>query len=110
VAIQGARYIGVPINVDGQQFQGCEFTQCSIIFSGIAPVGFIGCTFTGCSFNFSGPAQLMLDYLASIYGFAMPDGRSIVETMFDSVRSNAQEMAAAAASFVAGRSHPIDES
>lgn len=74
------------IAIDGNQYIGCTFIRCRIVFTGFEEGVFDRCTFTSCDWGFSGPAVNTLNYLAAIYRGLGENGQEMVEGVFESIR------------------------
>jgi hypothetical protein len=57
---------GQTIRVDGQQFEGCTFTGCKILYGG-GYVRLINNNFTDCEWEFDGSASRTLEFLMGVY-------------------------------------------
>jgi|SRR5215204_4790012 len=84
--VTGQVFTNQSIPVDGYTFTECRFEGCQIVFAASAPVNFDKCIFQQCDWSFIGAADLMLRYLAALYGGLGPPGQEIVEMVFESVR------------------------
>jgi uncharacterized protein YjbI with pentapeptide repeats len=60
------------VNVDGKRFEGCTFSNSSLIYSGGQLPSFANCEFSNVSLQFSGAASNTLRYLNGLHqgGFA----------------------------------------
>lgn len=83
---ESKKYVGVPLKIDGNEFNNCTFTGCTLDFSGTAPVSFVGCTFHEVNWVFSGPAQNTLAFLQGLYHGMGEGGKALVEATFDNIR------------------------
>ena len=54
--------------LDGEAFEGCEFRQCRLVYSGGQAPSFIECRFEGCEWKFEGPAARTLEHLKVLWG------------------------------------------
>ena len=75
------------IALDGRHFVRCRFTRCQLSYQGLSPVTFDSCTFTECRWSFEGPAGNALAFLGDIYNGLDIEGRQLVESVFESIRS-----------------------
>jgi hypothetical protein len=73
------------IELDGNEFDGCEFTRCHFIYRGGQPPTLVNCSFHGLDLQFEGSAQNTLVFLAALYhgGF-----RTVVDQTFNNIRRN----------------------
>lgn len=74
------------VELDGNQFEGCTFTECKLRFSAFDRVYFTGCVFTQCDWAFDGPAENMLFFLSDLYHGLGPRGHTIVDLIFRGIQ------------------------
>ena len=55
------------IVIDGNEYVGCKFENCTIVYCGAAPVTLDGCGFDACQWAFDGPAARTAQFMASLY-------------------------------------------
>lgn len=75
------------IEVDGQVFERCTFNRCRIVYSAVDGVTFKECRFYTCDWVFNDGADLTLRYLSALYRGIGAEGRELVESIFNRVRS-----------------------
>jgi len=75
------------INVEGIHFLRCKFIECQIIYSARDDVAFEDCSFIECSWTFDGPAEETLVFLSELYNGLGQQGRELVESVFQSIRT-----------------------
>jgi hypothetical protein len=69
--------------VDANDYTGCHFKGCQLIFAGASLPNLVGNRFDDCMYSFDGPAARTLQFLAALYA---GDWQSLVEATFDNVR------------------------
>jgi hypothetical protein len=77
---------GQTVDLDGNTYVECVFTNCVIRFSGGGPVSLVGCTFSECKFALDGAAAHTLRYLRAIYHGLGEWGKESVEKLFEEIR------------------------
>lgn len=65
---QGENRTGDVIELDGHWFDGCTFTDCTLVFRGIKPFGYVKTEFPGCALQFEDHALLTLDRIITVLG------------------------------------------
>jgi len=83
--IAGATFEDSMVVLDGNEYKGCDFRRCKIVFTGKAPVQLIQCNFSHCVWQLGGGAFQTLAFFETMYG--QPGFRSIVESFFAMVRT-----------------------
>ncbi len=58
---------GKALVIDGNEYLGCKFENCTIVFCGAAPVVLDACTFEACQWSFDGPAARTAQFMAALY-------------------------------------------
>src|SRR5687767_3597643 len=77
------------VRLDGEEFRTCSFHTCTLEIGGQAEVTLDTCTFTNCQWVFTEAAATTLAILARLYGGLIPDGDTLVEHVFASIRQGA---------------------
>lgn len=81
--VEGQRFHGTQIIVDGKHFEDCEFDTCTFVYrGGIAP-NFVRCEFASPHFVFEEAAQRTMQFMSAIYNGIDP---RIIEMTFDEIR------------------------
>ena len=80
-------YRDATIRLDGNNFEGCTFDRCHLVFSGTGEIGISGCKFNACKWTFEGAAATTLKFLSSLYTGFGPDGEKLVEDTFNNIRA-----------------------
>jgi transcriptional regulator of NAD metabolism len=75
------------IIVEDIHFLRCKFIECQIIYTAKDDVAFEDCNFVECSWTFDGPAEETLIFLSELYNGLGQQGRELVESVFESIRS-----------------------
>ena len=86
IVVVGKTFEESLIELDGISFEQCRFVRCKLVYGGGVSVDFQDCSFEQCHWIFEGPADRTLVFLSSLYQGFGPEGRAIVEDIFESVR------------------------
>lgn len=62
-----ARYTQETVLLDGEAFDGCEFTDCRLVYAGGDAPSFTDCRFNDCEWKFEDAAARTLGYLKLIW-------------------------------------------
>jgi len=73
------------IVIDGNEYVGCRFSQCEIIFAGGSLPNLTNNSFTDCRWTFDGPAGRTVQFMKALYEGG---GKGLVEATFDNIRGN----------------------
>jgi hypothetical protein len=77
-------FVGANVQADGGvAYTRCKFVNCTLIFTGVAPIQFDTCTLENCRWAFAGPAANTINFLKQSY--ASPN-RGMVETIIREIR------------------------
>jgi len=98
---EGSKFLGGEQFLDGNEYQGCTFIQCHLIFGATGSVGLHSCTFVECSWSFDGPALGTILFLQAIYQGLGEQGMELVDSIFSSIRHGSVQQPLPA---------PVDES
>jgi uncharacterized protein YjbI with pentapeptide repeats len=81
--VRGVTFRNEDVTVDGKRFEGCTFSNSSLIYSGGTLPSFSNCAFNNVTLQFSGAASNTLRYLNGLHqgGFARAVAR-----IFDGIR------------------------
>ena len=71
--------------LDFHDFDGCTFTNCTLVFHGYGPVGLDSCTFKDCSWKFDGPAAATVSFMTAIHKQG-GGGRELIEATIKTIR------------------------
>lgn len=74
------------VELDDNEFVGCHFQDCELVYSGFRPPLLYGCSFVRVSITFAGAAENTLRFMADLFGSAGAEGREIVEDTFETIR------------------------
>lgn len=77
------------VRLDGDEFRNCSFQTCTLEIGGASDIVIDGCTFTDCQWVFTEAAATTLAIMARLYAGAVPDGNTLVEQVFASIRQGA---------------------
>ncbi len=66
------------IDLDGSEFDSCEFRTCILRYAGNAPYKMVHCSFYHCEFHLIGPASNTISHLAAMYRGAGDGGKALV--------------------------------
>lgn len=86
--------------IDGNEYLGCKFENCTIVFCGAAPVVLDACTFEGCQWTFDGPAARTAQFMAALYQMGGSAQALIQRTLQMPASAQAPEPAADIATLV----------
>ena len=75
------------IRLDFNEFAGCQFASCSVVFGGFGPTSVHDCQFDdACRFELDGAAQLTVQYLDAMHSSDIGPGRRFVERLLEAIR------------------------
>jgi hypothetical protein len=77
------------VRLDGEEFRNCSFQTCTLEVGGRAELVLDACTFKDCQWVFTEAAATTLAILARLHGGLIPDGDTLVEQVFASIRQGA---------------------
>ncbi|QLG10984.1 hypothetical protein HLB42_09525 [Deinococcus sp. D7000] len=80
---QGRNFQDVEVELDGNKFEDCTFTQCRLIYRGGTPPNLVGCSFDKPMMIFDGPASATLAFLTAMYQGGLS---ALVEPTLDNIR------------------------
>ena len=75
------------VALDGEQFSGCEFRDCRLVFRGGEPPRFEDCTFEGCDWRFEDAAA---NTLAHLKGVGAAGGKAPVQALIKTITGAAR--------------------
>ena len=84
--IENRNYSQEVVNLDDNEFVGCTFQGCTLIYRGGTLPKFTNNSMDQCTWNFSGAAEATLRFISGLYQ-AGEGGRDVVERMFEQIRS-----------------------
>ncbi len=84
-------YSNVIVELDDNEYVGCHFEDCELVYTGLTPPVLYGCSFIRVAWTFAGAAENTLRFMAELYANSGPEGRQLIEETFDSVRSGWHE-------------------
>ncbi len=79
-------YSNVIVELDDNEFVGCHFEDCELVFTGAQPPVFFGCSFIRTSWIFAGAAENTVRFMSVLYKMAGEEGRQLIEDTFDTIR------------------------
>lgn len=71
------------IVLDGNEYIGCRFERCEIIFTGGSLPKLIGNHFDDCRYTFDGPAARTVQLMAALYSGG---AQQLIEATFETIR------------------------
>jgi hypothetical protein len=74
------------VELDGDEFRGCQFFNCRLIYRGGSPPKMAHCKFSQSKFEFLDAARHTLDFIRAIYHGMGPGGQEIIELLFWEIR------------------------
>lgn len=75
------------LEVSGNRYDGCTFTNCEIVFTCREPHHAHHCTFIDCRFTFEGPADDTIAILQNLYSVG-GEARATVERIIASINKD----------------------
>jgi hypothetical protein len=72
--------------VDGNQYSGCSFDGCKIIYRGGGVPSLANCHFNNCTWHFEDAAQRTLFFLRLIYNGMGEGGQNLVDSAVAQIR------------------------
>ncbi len=73
------------INLDFNEFVGCRFEQCAMVFRGLGVVQMDECEFVDCQWTLVDAAAKTVNLLTTLYG-AGEWGKRLTERTFENIR------------------------
>jgi hypothetical protein len=64
---QGKTFCNETIELDGNEYDGCRFENCQLIYRASAPMILTNCSFLGFTITLEGAAANTLDFLTALY-------------------------------------------
>lgn len=86
----GETFRDIRVHLDGGTFVNCTFENCDLIFSAVLPVHMDRCSFNNCRPAFIGSAGLAIQMMRGIYHGWGPNGRTVIDGIFDQIRKTAE--------------------
>ena len=78
---------GVSVNIDGNAYQRCQFSNCTLVYSGGELPQIEHCSLTDCRWQFADAATRTIQFMSALY--TDPASRPLVEQIFNSIRGGA---------------------
>lgn len=75
------------IVLDFNEFQGCRFENCLMIFAGNGPVSVKECVFINTQWALVGAAQRTFNFFVGMYHGSGEGGKQLIEQLFDAIKS-----------------------
>jgi hypothetical protein len=83
---EGQKFTKQIVDLDGNTFDNCKLFDCTLRFSGRAPIAVNHCEIAGCKFMLGDSAMLTATFLKAIYHGFGESGRTMVEQLFAEIR------------------------
>src|SRR5690349_11892053 len=83
---EGQKFTKQMVDLDGNIFDNCKLLDCTLRFSGRAPIAVNQCEVAGCKFMLGDGAMLTATFLKAIYHGFGAAGRRTVEQLFAEIR------------------------
>jgi hypothetical protein len=80
--ISGSKFSNQEIDLDGNEFDGCTFTNCRLKFSARQPFSATKCEFLNVKWVFGGPAAATLGLIEKLIETNPDYGRSVLVSAF----------------------------
>lgn len=84
-------YWNETIELDGNDFRRCTFTECKLVLRARWGVTMLECTFENCEWSFAGAAALVIKFLRSISDSPGDYGPTLLLSMFTALRPMLKE-------------------
>jgi hypothetical protein len=81
-------FFGETVSVCGNEYHGCTFTRCTIVFRGDQSTALVECLFQQPKWVLEGPAANTLRFLTTMYHKLGEPGVRLVEETFNNIRLN----------------------
>jgi hypothetical protein len=82
---KGQTFINQEIHLDEQEFIGCTFRDCTIVYSGGGGCTLVDCEFHECAYQFRGAALRTVNFMRALY--QMGGGvQSLIENTLAEIR------------------------
>ncbi len=82
--MENQTFVGANVQADGGvAYSRCKFVNCTLIFTGVAPIQIDTCTLENCRWTFAGPAANTLNFLKQSYAGG---NKEMVETVIREIR------------------------
>ena len=78
-------YADTSIELDGNKYKRCKFTNCTLIYNGGQPPALVDNSFVACRWEFTAAAARTITFLSGLY---RGGGKQIVELAFDHIRGD----------------------
>jgi hypothetical protein len=83
--IANMTFEGTQEMTDGKSYNGCQFTRCTIVYSG-GDTSFVNCNFDTCNWIFHGAAGKTVAFMKALYHGMGQSGKLLVEQTFAEIR------------------------
>jgi hypothetical protein len=80
-----SEFTGMDIELDGNEYHGCRFERCRLVYRGGELLSMVRCNFSGCQFVFHDAAARTVNFMRAVY-HGMEGGQEVIEQMFYSIR------------------------
>ena len=87
VPIIDQAFNGVSVNIDGNAYQRCQFSNCTLVYSGGELPPMEHCSLENCRWQFADAASRTIQFLSALY--TDPASKPLVEQIFNSIRGGA---------------------
>lgn len=75
------------VRLDGNEFLGCHFENCTMVYGGGPPPTLNSCSFVNVKWSFSDAASNTVNFMTALYHGAGEGGRKLIEQTFENIRS-----------------------
>ena len=75
-----------PEIIDGNQYDGCTFDRCKVIYRGGALPSIENCSFNDCTWHFEESAERTLVFLRMLYHGMGEGGAALVDSALNQIR------------------------
>ena len=81
-------FINERVVIDGNEYRGCTFTDCDMVFRGEHPFAMDSCVLQEPKWHLEGPAANTMKFLMAAYHGMGEAGVKLVEATFNNIRLN----------------------
>lgn len=86
--IEKQNFSSQEIHLDYNEFIGCAFTECTLIYHGYGVVSLVDCSFNNVKWTFSDAAANTLKFMAGLYHGAGEGGKQLIDQTFANIKAN----------------------
>ncbi len=76
------------VDLDRNEFIGCEFVNCKFVYNGGIPPNMVNCKIDKFNLSFHNEARNTLALITNVYHGLGAGGKKLIEDTFDNIRKN----------------------